>query len=1236
MYTVPVVRENGWQEIPRCVGVRPRDVLDVYYRSIQPVGRIQPEEEFLRNYALGDEMESDLYRFMQHRAREEMAVYGDMALRHWYALVQQLADDFGTIPLGLSCMERFIDENGDPFHQSTRDLSKISDEVRSSSVVLLFEMSICEALLEYNVVLRSRESNITPTVRVGRLNVDRIEVIRELYTLMLPHPKKICNMLRASYSWFVKNWGIAAPEVTLLESTAGDDRNSKDVTYQRWRRIRNPYRDIILGTRFHRESLVANLKKVDEAIEYARDLARTPVSLSLFRTLMQDTYTQEFDPQDQGHVQLASLLLAVQTMAGYGRAWVVNASDDPERMLQPAKDNFVERVSRETERFFVNAYEEARTHGFDIIPPEDMYTSLLRLAKNTSSGFSTEVEVRKSYGPKAARREELVRVRSRQKALYLLREGHNIYSPQMMQMRYDSPECFQTRGTRDVPIKATRTIYAINVNVLAPQHILTLPLNEYFARAGGPTHPSVASIGGKVIIGDLEATGSRVMDAADTFRNTADSAIWTLALDYSNYDTHMTQHNFRRGMIAGIRSAIARHHALRYGQWDVYQLLEAGYGEGRVANTLWNGKRRVIRMDVTAYEALPEAERTVPLDAPFRFRPPGTHPIRTLSLATPTTGDNVVLVVPWDGSDLARVSTHLSGENSTLVANSLHNMAMGRVIQDEVQTRAPGVFEVLSEMYVGDDTLHYIRMLTLKPEHVDRAIDVVFKTIELCGHEASASKTTFAPFSAEKTQTHAKQGIYIPQDRMMIISSERRKEIENVAGYMRAQVTTFVTKVSRGFSEDLAHRILLLKSALVGYRRMKATIREGNVYRRRNFHSHEDGYTLCRVYDPTILYAPIDSGGYGVHPFALNVVQTRELHLDSQQLFPVYRDLVARRILMDAFPPSWNESDVDTRLISTKTPMGLFSKIVRQTPRLALTDPELMALVDQLPLGEHSPTRLSSTMMRGALLKEPRARTLLAPAYEEQFSKTLSSWREPAEFSPIGQHEVTSAYAKVLDLRVERREAPIPLFPDQNLSPGFLAQKMYIGHRTTMRPLRSYVDQIDRILRGDTVMRGILTSSAIMSLLEKIGFDHDPTDLATVFELLNLEPRVARRLAEFVTSDRLRFDVHLLNRRGIGGDEFSMSLDICTEGSRHERIDCPPEFTPVERDAVSLHGEQIQMLYASHFGSSCRVIFQVRPEHRSALRRIRVKMRAPRQRIVRSASRAVRSASQALAEGQFL
>nr|ATW68818.1 RNA-dependent RNA polymerase [Baku virus] len=1236
-YGLPVLRERAWREV--FTGFAPTDqgesLLDIFQASIRPPEEVDPEEEFTRHYSVREEV-GHLDEYVRARGREESQVFGDLPLKQWASLMVALAKQTKHVPLGVEFMVAFVCRYGDPFHQSTRDLSRVSDEAVSTTIMLMFEMSIAESIQEFNVWYRLREETITSEVEIGGVSFTFYDIIRELYKLLIPHPKKVCNMLRATYSWYVKSWGTAASNVRVLVSTASDDRNAKDVSYEGFRQITNPYSKLILASAFHKAALTANIRKLREAIEYSSALARLPLDLPVFRRLLPRVYTSAFDPTERSHVILASLMLSVQVMSGYGRAWVKNKGDDESKLMKPHPENFVSRLSRGTEELFVRAYQEARQHGFDIIPPEDMYSSLLRLAKNTSSGFSTTVQVQKRYGPHAERRVQNVPITSRQKSLFLLREGHRIFSREMMEARYDTPTSYQTRGSRDVPIKATRTIYAINVNVLAPQHILTLPLNEYFARAGGPTHPSAREIGGKVIIGDLEATGSRVVDAADTFRNTGDATIWTLALDYSDYDTHMSQDNFREGMLNGMRYALRDKTDLRYDSWTVDDLIRCGYGPGRVLRTLWNGKRAVFRMDRSVYESLPEADRIPPSDAPFRFRPPGTAPIRSVSCVSPARTQDVVLVSPWDGSDLALVTTHLSGENSTLVANSLHNMAMGRIIQEEVARGSPNTIEVLSEMYVGDDTLHYTRLLTADPARVDCAIQRIFRTVELCGHEASAAKTTYLPFSAEKTQTHAKQGIYIPQDRMMIISSERRKDIEDVGGYLRAQCTTFITKVSRGFSEELAHIILLFKSSLVGFRKCKSTIKTNDgVYRTRKFDSDEDGYTLCRIRHPMILYSPLDWNGVGVCPFAMNVVLTAELHADLILLDERYAQHAQTNMHLLTHPPLWNENMADKRQIRTATPMGLYSRITRPTVRAVLADPVALEAVKQIPTMGLGPTELSSTMMHAALLKEKRARMLLSTGYEEEYQRSLSNWAPRYQLRVPTGGELNSSFSKIFHVSVERLPSRNVAFPDQNLSPGFYAQKMALGPRYGPRSRMSYIDRIDTILRADIVMRGVVTADTIMRMLEKIGADHSPDDLATIFQLLNLDARVARRLAEYVTADRVRFDAFSLNKRGICGDEFSMSLEVCTDASRDTHIVLPVELSPTERDACILHAEQLRMVIAALTGSDARITLSARPEHRAAIRAARIKGRLPRQRLVRMAARAIRSASLAVAEAQF-
>ncbi|AKP24097.1 RNA-dependent RNA polymerase [Chobar Gorge virus] len=1236
LYGIPVISEATWEQLvdDSMLTEMGNDAWEIYCTSLRESCELQPEEEFLRNYKLEGRPHA-FDDFIRARGREESQTYGDLALRHWFALLVAISQTERLVPLGMSALAVCIREIGEPFHQNTRDLSKFESEKLSSSIVLYAEMCLAESLQEFNVFYRSKEEGVAISVACDGVSIDAVSLIREFFLACLPHPKRVCNMLRAAYTWFVKNWGTGVDEAVVLQSRAGDDRNAKDVHYTGYATVRNPYGRVVLQTRFHREARNANQKKVSEVEEYIRTLVPCHQGLPLLTRLLRSVYRLPFSPRNISHVIFASVCLSIQTITGYGRAWVKNVGDDPAKIVLPAPDNYVDRLATGTELNFRRAYAEALRHGYDMVPPEDMYTSLLRLAKNTSSGIATSVTVRKDYGPRAAKRAEFVKITSRQKALVIMTHGDKIYTPEHLMVKYNTPQRYQTKGSRDVPIKATRTIYAIHLGVLAPQLILTLPLNEYFAKAGGPTHPAAAEIGGKIIIGDLEATGSRLIDAADTFRNTGDPEIMTLALDYSEYDSHMSQHNFRSGMIRAIRGASAVHSAWRYDGYSLDQLIDFAYGDGRITGTLWNGRRSVMRVSRSLYESLPESDRCPPADAPFRFTPPGVKPIRTLGLLPQSEHADSLLVSPWDGSDLAYVTTHLSGENSTLVANSLHNLAIGRIIQEELAIQAPGVVEVLSEMYVGDDTLMYTRLLTHDVRRIDKAIDVIFDTVKKCGHEASPSKTTYLPLSAEKTQTHAKHGIYIPQDRMMLISSERRKDIESIRSYVRGQINVLVTKISRGFSEFLAHLILMMKTSLIGYRKLKRTIKDG-IYRSRSYHSdREDGYTLCRVRHPLVTYAPYAFGGVGAHPEALNIVNTPELFLESLLEGSPWASLVLPYCV--ASDDWWDETQADKRQIGTETPMSLFSRLARRTVTAALSTPEIRAQVASLPLQGLGPTRLSATMMHGALLKEARARALLSPGYETDYQRALNATAQRPSFSVRGGDlELSTAYSKIFTIWVHLEGAqPAHPHPDLNLSPSFRLQRTSLGTRWGPRLRMSYVDRIDAMVRADVVMRGFVTAQHIMRVLEEIGIDHSTEDLTTIFSLMNLEERVARRIAEYVTKDRVRFDALSLNKGGIAGDEFTMSLDVATQTMVDQKLRFPNELTKTEIDAIALHGSQIMMLRAARGACVSYIEFQVRPEHRAAFRRERVAQRTPRRRMLRTLCADVRTLSALQSAHQF-
>nr|AVO64741.1 VP1 [Ninarumi virus] len=1173
LHGLPVLQEIQWEQLP--IGEHDCESLDIYVDSILPMEELEPEEEFLRNYSTKPD-DHPQRSFIEHRAKTETQVYGDVALLHWAVFQRELSQSIGFVPLGCQVLWSFITRFGPPVKQNTRDLAMLTDFNVAWTSPLLVEMCITESLLEFNMYFRLKEESLEH-LTYGSERVSPFDVIREFFELCLPHPKKINNMLRAAYSWAVKSWGVMEETVTVLHAEASHDRNSKDVVYKQFMKKDNPYASMMRGVDFYTRSLRANIEKTEEAIQYSNKLSGHANGLPTFMKILKGVFRTPFDPLSKGDVILASLLLSIQTITGYGRAWVKNKGDK-EDQIKPTPQNYISRVADHTAANFIVAYDEAEKHGHTIVKPDEMYTSLLRLAKNTSSGFTTKVQVEKSFGPKTARKRELIEITSRVKSLVIQQIGHTIFEPASLAVKYDTTDKYQTKGSRDVPIKSTRTIYAINLSVLAPQLLLTLPLNEHFAISGGATTPETKALAGKVIIGALEATGSRVVDAADTFRNTGDADIMTLALDYSEYDQHMTRYNFRNGMVAGIRAALAKYSALRYDGLTVQDLIEAGYGPGRVIDTLWEGKRRVTKVSQEWFES-----QTVVLAGKFKT-PPGVHGFDGEIPEREWTAP-YVLVAPTDGSDLARITTHLSGENSTLVANSLHNMAIGHVMQEELVNRFRNGLVVLSEQYVGDDTLFYIRLNTRRSDEFDSMVKCILDTIEKSGHEMSESKSMFYPFSAEKTQTHAKHGIYIPQDRMMIVSSERRKDIENIQAYVRSQVNTLTTKVSRGFSESLAQLILLFKSSIIGYRKMKRTVKANGVYRSRLFDSpEEDGFTLCRVRDPLCLYLPQQWNGFGVHPVAVNIVMTPEMFVDSCFLERTSAMLQPLVPFAGTSPPLWDETRADKHQIRSRTKMGLFSKLTRPAVRATLMDEQLSEMVKDIPLRGYGPTSLSHTMMHQALLKESRARALLAPGYELDYQHLLNSWSEThAALDPVAKDmEISSSYIKIFNVTLHPvAPIPEPAYPDVNLSPPMMLQKRALGPRQSARQRMSYVDQIDSILRGDVIMRGFITATTIMNILEDIGTNHHAEDLSTVFRLMNIQEGVADRLAAYLASQRARFDALKLVRGGIAGDEFSMSMNVATDDMFENYVEVPREFTKTERDAVSLYASQMLMLHAA-------------------------------------------------------
>ncbi|AAG34363.1 putative RNA-dependent RNA polymerase VP1 [St Croix River virus] len=1180
----PVVVERTWEEISRDVpfNTKGKLALRIFLSSIQHPDTFQPEEEFLRHYRLIPD--HPFTSFIRFREGRESATFGDLPLRHWFHLLTSLANERRIAPLGLSLLKELIEHlGGPPIGQDTRSLDHVENLTEYSGISLLVEEALTEALLEINLVDREREIG---SLTLGSRKFPALQILHEHFLVCLPHPKHINNRLRSSYSWFVKMFSVCHPNPIVLRSHAGSDMNSKNVTYQGFSRVVNTFGPTLLQIKYLSHAKDLNLQAIREAVEYSNSLSDASLSLPSFTSFYTDMFTSEFNPTDEGQVFSLSFLLQIQTMSGYGRAWVINRSENLEEMMHPASDNYIDKVCEYTQLYVFRSYEQAFANGFHPVRASEMYHSLTSLAKNTSAGMDVHFQVRKTF----SRREAWRRVKSKQKSLALLHYGHLFFTPDELRRTYNTPDSCQTKGARDVPVKPTREVYSIVMPTIAQQYLVTNPLNRYLSYAEtsdssepftrGTTHPSDTRVAGKVIIGALEATGSRVMDGSDVFRGTSDPSHLILALDMSNFDKHMTPYNFRKGEIDGMVRALSRFDgdpAFDYGD-GVFpaQMAKFAYADGKIVGSLWNGNRRVYRARGPVPDEL--------IDAKPKFRPPpGVFSVRSLSdVQLDEEGD--VLVSVGDGSDLATIYTHLSGENSTLVANSLHNMAIGRVIQDVLFQRFGDDVTFVSEMYVGDDTLAYLHFRTPSVSVVDEAISLVFQTVEKCGHVASPAKTTLCPLSTEKTQTHAKQGVYIPQDRMMVISSERKKTIESVSAFFSSLVQKYVTKVSRGFSHDLAVDILLFTSALIGYRKLKAVIADGGTFLKRPLRGPTAGYSTIIVRDPICAFVPKEMGGFGLSPTAINLISTPELLVDLRRtnlhswFFEHLMPCLER-----PFYPMWDESHPDPSLIQIDVQARAFSKYVRATPATFLSQPNLRKAIDMLPLQRMGPYDLMHNMTKQAVLKDQSARSLLAPAYERDvFIGNLISLSPPRE---LLLSDSDGAIHTLISLLYDILLTPLPpqrhYYPDITLSPIFKLQREAFGVRSSAAVQVSFMDKIDRILSRDSVMRGLITSEHILAIIQQLGLALPQDQYLFIFLLLNLDENVASSLASLVVDGKLRFDHTLIARGGICGDEFSMSLDVLTHSFQQSSFSCSRMLTSGEQSCLLLAASQTSMLRAT-------------------------------------------------------
>lgn len=360
--------------------------------------------------------------------------------------------------------------------------------------------------------------------------------------------------------------------------------------------------------------------------------------------------------------------------------------------------------------------------------------------------------------------------------------------------------------------------------------------------------------------------------------------LFVLGVDYGEYDSHCTWENFRKPILDTLQG-IFREDRTKFCGRLRSDLVDRGYGVGRIHGSMWDVGRRVVRANKD--RILDKRWRSGDNSKSLRAAPPGVIGIDG-DVEDYIDADRDFLICSVNGHDFATLESHGSGELTTLLFNSLHNLAIGDVIFSD-----PQLSRMLSVKYrrvVGDDRIEIAVPKSFGSDQLtsgnyDYIAEHLVKGSWSYGHVCNPSKCILGFGFVEYRQTFCLRGVNIPRDQIMLLSSEKAKHIDDVQSLAANYATLLRTKIARGFKVKLAWyvfwfvvinhtRISLKNYALINGRLSEKSSRD------------DRGFVLDRtrtflVPDVTRYLLPLSMNGCGVDmdSFLLEKTMNEELRM---------------------------------------------------------------------------------------------------------------------------------------------------------------------------------------------------------------------------------------------------------------------------------------------------------------------------------------------------------------------
>lgn len=1175
------------------------------------------------------------HNYLLERSKSESISYGTMPLYRWFATFAVLRqEDKLPFTIEMKYLSAFVkniqrDFKSPPFKVKRKDLSSIEDIQKFYNLPNIIECLLNIMELRYMLAF----DQITIDGQKHFLH----HIIDELALGVAQSPKHVIKQIRNYLSFAVHLAGTYANRPGFLEHKGTSLASNSFAT-----------RYAMTGTN---KQLAAAFKGVRSYLAMRSEGKALFVSLGLSKlwdlcdALLACNFDIPFNEQKSAAENFSranAFLLSIMRIAGFGRGSknLATAKSAPE----PEDPSVHLPVAQKFEEYILATHRQAVQNGFAPETHETFVPTCISMWKTTGAGTQPVKMTLNIDG-------NTVETRSSKKNIVGPGSGDSTFRRATIAQK-NSIQAPYKIGTRDVPYKPTRAIYPIPLHTIHAQCAVAMHMVKYIS-----TSPKIQPMGkeefssGHVVTGSDDTSGVRIVDNSDTIIASGSPTIVSLDLDMSEFDAHNINSNFRSAII---RALLAIDSKETFGPDNIpyKEMVEYAFGSGYVHQTHWDAGRapilalrphvpdevrdQMIQLYSLTPKTVGERINTISPTEGLAMLNPGTAWVHDQKIPIdPAHYEYFIAACVCDGTDLIFLESECSGELTTLLFNSLMNLAIQDIILEFTRDTKLGKSMILHKnRCIGDDvTIQFLlRDTNFTTQDVEDFLDACVAAVKSCGHVLNPLKTFFTFHKSEFVQTFGVKGLYIPKNQIMTIPSERPRVIEDPVGFSDGFRRLQLTKVARGESHDSAVIITAIHHAYVTRMRFHVTTFKFldsfqqvgfadrnrtapfsvNQFYLRQF-TYKEHSTRCEYEDtievfiaPSMAMLPHSCGGIGLCETFLPIILYDALLIQelSRFSFATRKRLVALYACFKSARSRCKERVQDPQVTIEK----INDKKADFLPLSLLFTPSQIkashdAATNGIDLGRLSIERVPAGLLMKGLLFDPSVRKFRRTCEERNFVTFLLALQRPLTGIAYGAYvpddyliatEFTSTYI-----------SPVGLYSDQPIDDPYTISSFMACHDSKVREiyslfglptpsysLHSKVSRLRLIISREPVLRSVRSPEDVIEILTSYGIKNE-TDRTVAVYLLTLAGFIAsiasQLVDEFLNSDSFIIDNAFF---GSGTDDVLNLCDFISP-TEFKTIGYPQEVPVPMRYNFYLHSK-MRLLLACISGNTHNRVTEIR------------------------------------------